>query len=66
MGRHILDHASSGEDGAALPRFTEEERKKGVKGPHPATKTLQQRKREESSESARVQEYVRIERGQKE
>jgi hypothetical protein len=62
MTRHILDHSAADENVSELKRFTDLERKKGVKGPHPSTASLQQRPHEHASDSARMRAFMKIER----
>ncbi len=57
MSKTILDHSDPKGDGTRVEKFTELEREAA---PHAATKALQRRTR--TPDSARVKEYLKIDR----
>ncbi|MCE5973437.1 hypothetical protein LZA78_08095 [Sinirhodobacter sp. WL0062] len=60
MTRHITDHAAPKAEGTRTERFVDIERKKGI---HPAVTELNQRPADRGAR--KVQEYLRIDREQK-
>ena len=61
MGRHIADHR--GASSQRTQRFAEVERSQGPEGSHPATKAVIARPKDRD-DARRVQEFLRIERGE--
>ncbi|MDI3338274.1 hypothetical protein QKW60_17830 [Defluviimonas aestuarii] len=62
MSRHIVDRRKSPE-GGRLKNFVEVEKTHGEDGAHPAAKALHERP-VTRNDSAKLREYLRIERGQ--
>jgi hypothetical protein len=61
MSRHVADRRKS-DEGGRLKNFVRVERETGEEGSHPAARALHERPAERS-ESARLREFARIERG---
>ncbi len=61
MSRHIVDHRKSPE-GGRLKHFVALEKSHGEEGSHPAARALHERA-VTREKSAKLREYVRIERG---
>jgi hypothetical protein len=61
MSRHPLDR-QEGASPSRAERFAEIERKKGEEGSHPAAKKAH-RQPKDRSESTRLKEFTRVERG---
>ena len=62
MSRHVADHRPTS-DGGRTRHFLDVEMAKGAEGSHPAAKTLHERAATRS-DSARLKEFLRIERGE--
>ncbi len=62
MNRHIADRRAPS-DGTRVSRFLAVERTQGQDGSHPATRTLTRRPKTRD-DARRVQEFVRIARGE--
>ena len=63
MSRHPTDHrAPSG--GNRMKRFAEVERASGQEGSHPAAQALNRRPASRAETNIKVEEFIRIERGQ--
>lgn len=61
MSRHIADRIKP-DDGGRLKNYVKVEKVMGAEGSHPATRALHERPAGRS-ETARLREYARIERG---
>jgi hypothetical protein len=61
MSRHIADHRTASSQ--RTQRFAEVERTQGDEGSHPATKSVIARPKDRN-DARRMQEFLRIERGQ--
>jgi hypothetical protein len=61
MSRHVADRRKP-DQGGRLKNYVEVERSSGEEGSHPATRALHERPASRS-ETTRMREYARIERG---
>ena len=63
MSKHLADHRAASEGGRAK-HFTALDKQRGPEGSHPATRQLSARP-VARSDGRRMQEFLRIERGEK-
>ena len=61
MERHLVDHPRRS-GGSRLPRYVNQERVSGIRGPHHAVNVLRRLPRGSNVASQRMQNYLRIER----